>query len=147
MARYLGAVFSLLMGLLFLTYSYRLGLGGVTNLGPGMWPFLAGIVVVLASVVVLIGAPHEEHEVFTTGNLRNAGFSALGIALYVLLIGWLGFIVSSFLFFVGWLRFINEEGWVTSLAVAALGSLSVYVVFVVLLDVSLPVGVLGYLGL
>lgn len=144
--RYLSATIPLLIGAVSLIYSYSLGLGNVSDPGPGMWPFLASVGVIVSSIIVTI-TMSEDYESFATKNTLHGGLSILAITLYILLIILIGFFISSFLFFILWLKFMNGDTWVTSLTVAVVGTASAYVLFVVLLGVRVPIGVLEYLGL
>lgn len=143
---YLSGIVPILIGVLSLIYSYSLGLGNVSNPGPGLWPFLASAVIIASSAIVT-ATPSEDYESFTTRNTLNGGLSIFAITAYILLIISIGFFISSFLFFISWLKFMNGETWVTSLAVAIVGTVGAYVLFVSLLGVTVPIGVLEYLGL
>ena len=144
--RYLSGAVPLLIGAFSLIYSYSLGLGNVSDPGPGLWPFIASIVVVLSSIVVTI-TWSGDYESFATKNTLYGSLSVLAITSYILLIISIGFFISSFLFFVSWLKFMNGETWVTSLAVAIVGTVGAYILFVALLGITVPIGVLEYLGL
>jgi hypothetical protein len=69
-----------------------------------------------------------------------------GLILYVGLAWPLGFIVCSFLFVAGFIRYFGEYGLPTAVAWALGVSVFIYVVFVRLLDLNLPMGPLGLLS-
>ena len=66
--------------------------------------------------------------------------AAAVLFLYALSIGWIGFFSSTFLLFLAWLIAVEREKWLTIGLVSILGTLSLYVIFIVFLKVPLPKG-------
>ena len=61
---------------------------------------------------------------------------------FTLLMGWIGFFTATFLLYLAWLVLIERARWLTVGAVSVLGTLGAYLLFVVLLKVPLPKGLL-----
>lgn len=138
MSRILGGIVPLALGICALAYAYTLSLGGLTNPGPGLWPFLISVAIILFSITLLVtesGA--EDYERFTRG-IRTIALGIVSLAAFVLLFALIGFIVPGFLTFVFWLRFIGGESWRLTLIVASLSTAAFYLVFAVLLSVPFP---------
>ena len=138
----IGGLAPLLLGVVCLIYSYTLSLGRITNPWPGLWPFIVSAVIVVASCVLLFTERSgEDYEPFTRKTrLVVAGAVSAGVFIY--LFQWFGFIVPGFLTLVFWLRFLGEESWVLTLAVAGLVTAAFYLLFATLLGIPLPESVL-----
>lgn len=132
-----GAIVALLVGVFFLVGSYQLSLGKFSQPGPGLWPFLVGVVMVGASVLVLLTDTGGDHEPFT-GQVHNVLLGAGALAVFITAFTYLGFILPGVLTFLFWLRFLARESWrKTALLATALTTLF-YVLFVPVLGVPFP---------
>lgn len=121
-----------------MVYSYDLSLGGLTNPGPGLWPFLIGLVIVLCSVVLLT-TEHDssDYERFSARS-RFTGIGFLSLGVFVLLFARVGFVIPSLLTMVFWLRILGEESWRTTLMISVICTVGFYVLFVPVLGVPFP---------
>ena len=61
--------------------------------------------------------------------------------LFAAVVGWLGYILSTFLLFTAWLSFIDRKKWAVILPLACLAAVAAYC-FNVLFSVQLPPGLL-----
>lgn len=116
--------------------------------GPGFFPMWYGIGLVVLSLVLIV--THFRKAVpaaFTLAAKTGMGRSlAAWIALVacVALLKWLGFIVAFTLFTIFIVRFLYREPLPKAAMIAVGGAVGFYVLFDVALDVTLPVGVLGF---
>ena len=134
----LGGIIPLLLGMLLLVFSYRLSLGSITDPGPGLWPFLVSGAMISAAVALLLterdGGDYEP----LTNHLWLIGLGLVSLGCFIVLLGLVGFTVSSLLILIFWLRFLGEESWWSTLIVSVLSTVGFYLLFIVLLGVPLP---------
>jgi putative tricarboxylic transport membrane protein len=118
--------------------------------GPGFLPFLVGIALILISLFVLIPAvlKKEKGEVQALfpdrRSLRNILFTLVVLFGYGIALEYLGYLLTTFLFMFSIARLIEPTGWVTTMIVSLLTAVLSYLLFVVLLQVQLPSGPLGF---
>jgi putative tricarboxylic transport membrane protein len=135
----LGGIVALLVGVSATCYSYLvLPLGSLSNPGPGLWPLVVSVVILLASLALLIvegqGANYERF----TARTRLVVLGLISLGLFVILLEWIGFTVPAFLTFVFWLKALGGESWRLTLIVAVLSAAVLHVLFINLLGVPLP---------
>ncbi|MCZ2811046.1 MULTISPECIES: tripartite tricarboxylate transporter TctB family protein [unclassified Modestobacter] len=119
--------------------SRRLGLGELTAPGPGLWPFIVSVLLTGTAAVLVFIDSAEDYERWTGGTVRIiAGLVSLGV--FILLFQAFGFVVSAFLMLVLWLRVFGGESWRWTLGLAVSGTAVMYLLFVELLGVPFPDG-------
>lgn len=110
-------------------------------LGPGVFPLILALALGITSVVLFIRTT-EKITVPAPFFLLNAGKVVACLIAYALCLEWLGFVVTtSFVMFL--LALIFKGPWVLSLVGGILFSLTMYILFVIVLDLRLPMGVWG----
>lgn len=145
----IGGFFFLGVGVFFAVYSRRLDIGTMAEPGPGFLPFWAGVLLWIMSTVLLgkaffmkfeAGEPFfPEHD-----SWKRVAMIVLSLVVYNLLLQPLGFILVTFLF-VGFLvKFIFPQTWFRSVVTAALSTAGVQFIFVNLLEIHFPKGLLGF---
>jgi putative tricarboxylic transport membrane protein len=139
----------LVLGLAVCVEAWRLNVGDFTRPGPGFLPFWAGALLALLSLIALTQTvrekPEEEPSVWAGVNIAKLGLVMLALLLYVVLLNILGFLLCTFLLFLFLFRVVEPYPWYTVLLASTLSLASVYLLFVRLLDVRLPAGVLDFL--
>lgn len=140
-------------GILFLVGAWQQGLMRKGVPGPGFLPFISGIILIALSLMVFIPALGDKKEERGAGEkgkffperdsprkilLALAFLSAYGISLE-----YAGYLLTTFLFMVFISRLMEPERWRTVLILAFSTSVLSYLLFVVLLEVQLPKGILG----
>jgi putative tricarboxylic transport membrane protein len=136
----------------FLRGAIGLGLGGLTDPGPGFFPFVVSLSLLSLSAVLFV--------VTATGKNLNNIPAALRwpeadgtkrilltvsfLTLYVLTLDYLGFALTTFLFIFFLLRFVEPQTWLTVFLGACLTTGFSYMIFEVWLKGSLPTGFLGF---
>jgi hypothetical protein len=116
----------------------RLGAGTARAPGPGMWPLLIGLTLLLSGVAlaVLVRGTHDA-ERFTVSALPILGGLASVVA-FVALVGSIGFEIPAAALCFGWLKFLGHEGWRMSLVTSLLVVVAFYALFVGALEVPIP---------
>ena len=154
-----GSLVSILFGAGFLLYNVKYPMDTWENPGPGVFPLMAGVVLVtLASWLLVkeIRKPRleetKERHKGTEGVIReflqrngNEVKPLLMISVfvvYLLMVKWVGFFVSNFLFVIISSRLIGARDWGRPIALSAGITLFCYFLFEVWLKLSFPRGIL-----
>jgi hypothetical protein len=138
------------LGGLFVVGALQQGLMRKGVPGPGFLPFLSGLALIFVSLFVLIPALGQRGKAAggdffpEPGSLRKllsalAALFAFGVALE-----YAGYLITTFLFMFFTARLIEPKGWRTTTLMALLTATLSYLLFVVLLEVRLPQGPLGF---
>jgi putative tricarboxylic transport membrane protein len=127
--------------------SYRLGLQSFRNPGPGLFPFLAGVLLAILVLPLVVRRLRgwrnkDEKETRTTAAYHWKMIAAMAALVgYFMFMDKLGFVVTSFLFLGSLFWIANPRRWILvssfSLATVAL----TYVIFDVLLKIPFPPGI------
>jgi putative tricarboxylic transport membrane protein len=120
---------------------------GADGPGPGFFPLWYGIAMVVLSVALIGSSLLGKAEAGGRLDWREVGNALMAWAALVAciaLFGVLGFLASFALFTLIVVGAIYRKSWLTALAVAAACAASFYLVFPVMLGVSLPTGLLGF---
>jgi putative tricarboxylic transport membrane protein len=121
----------------------QLKLGTLHQPGPGFFPFWAGVVLGLLSLILLLNSLRNQERLSLSG-LKSWKLLLVAGALlaYLLLLETLGFVTITFLFLFLLLR-LEYKGWVFSAVSALLGALASYAIFQLWLKTQLPAGPFG----
>src|SRR5262245_56857256 len=118
----------------------QLKLGTLHQPGPGFFPFWAGVVLGLLSLVLLFNSLKSGERLSLTGLKSSKFLLATGAILaYLLLLETLGFVTITFLFLFLLLR-LEYKGWMFSALSALAGALASYAFFLLWLKTQLPTG-------
>lgn len=141
------ACFWIGLGLFVMVLSYLLGLGGLHNPGPGLMPFLLGLLLFLASAYFLITLLPKKvrQEGAFEGDKGQISYVKLCLVLgslfaYSLLLESLGFLVTTLLILPILFRSMNNR-WVSVLFASILTAFIAYFLFTYL-GVRFPKGIL-----
>jgi len=132
----------------YLVLALQLPFGQMEQPGAAVFPLVVAAVLALASLATL----HEGWQTDPTlridlpvGGDRRRVLAIGGLLVgYVVLLPWLGQAICSLLFLVFALRALSEQPWPRVLVTAAALAAALYVLFVLLLKVPMPKGVLGF---
>jgi hypothetical protein len=126
------------LGAAALLGSWALGVGNAREPGPGTWPLLVSIVLVLLGVALLLNFRRvSDAEKFSSSSwLVLAGI--MTTVVFVALISVIGFEIPSALLCFAWLRFLGRESWRMSIITSFGVVVGFYLVFVAALAVPIP---------
>jgi putative tricarboxylic transport membrane protein len=140
----IGLVFSL--GYLWMSIQFPLG--EMDQPGAGVWPVIVATGMIVASLITLWeGLQMSKAEKVDLPDVtdRKRILSMVGVLFcYILILPWLGQMITSLLFFILILRILSNLQWLRIFLYSLLMSTTLYVVFITLLSVPMPRGILGF---
>jgi putative tricarboxylic transport membrane protein len=139
------SLFWLAIAIFFAANSFtHLKLGTLHQPGPGFFPFWAGVVLALLSLISLFRSLRKS-DTFSLSGLKSSKLLLVTGALlaYLLLLEALGFLIVTFLFLFLLFR-IEYRGWVSSAMLALIGAVSCFAIFQLWLKTQLPAGPFGF---
>lgn len=126
--------------------SWKLGLGGKGELGPGFLPFTASLCILVTGVALVIinllkkpkdDHPAEKEKIEGRGWLRVLGIM-INFALWPVLVGWIGYILTTFLVSLGIAKAIGYQGWRGPIVLSVSIAFSIWLIFGFLFQLDLP---------
>jgi hypothetical protein len=123
---------------------------GTFGPGPEFLPFWLGVLMASLAVLLFLQAwrripDAEARRVFPEAKaLIPIGATLAGLAVYILVLDWLGFLLATGLLTAFLLGVVERERWPKSVAVAVANAVVLHTIFRTLLGVSLPKGLLGF---
>lgn len=133
-----GAVVGLVVGTAGAVLAYGYGLGSLSKPGPGLWPFVVGIVITaLSAALLLVGRRLADAEAFSRSSVQPA----IGVVTFVvlaLLMPVIGFEIPALALCVVWLRFLGHESWRNTVVISVLTTTAFYLLFLYGLGIPLP---------
>jgi putative tricarboxylic transport membrane protein len=146
---FIASGFFLCSGLFFALYARTVEIGTIEEPGPGFLPFWAGSVLVGMAVLLilktLIGKVVAAEAFFPEDDSwKRVTMVFLSLVAYNMLLTHLGFTLVTFLFVAFLVKAVFPQGWMTTLATAVLSTLGARLLFVNLLELQFPKGILGF---
>ena len=138
-ANIFAAVVPLAFGLAGSLGSLQLGLGSLSDPGPGLWPFLVSITIgALSAVLLLGGTKFFDAEKISHEAVLRVGTSAVTLIGFFIFLPIIGFEICTFLISFIWLKFLFKESWLTTVVASVLITVTFYLLFVITFRVPLP---------
>jgi len=143
-------VIVLIFSLAVIEGARRMPPSGTFGPGAGVLPFCLGAAMAVLSIILLVNASREPaHASGRSPFPKGRGLLAIietagALGSFILLLETLGFLVATALLTAFLLRVVEREGWWITVGVALANAAGLYVVFQVLLGVSLPKTVFGF---
>lgn len=142
-------LFWVILSLVIAIHAHRLGVGSVSNPGPGFIFFYAALFIGIMAMLLLLGSWTGKEEGAGTGIFENVHWVKVllpfaYILLYALALEKAGFMISTFLLIFLLLKTIEAKGWSIAVFVGIAASLGTYAMFELWLHVRLPKGILGF---
>ena len=126
--------------------SMRLEIGTFHNPGTGFFPFLAGVVFAVLSLILLIQslvAGENVEGILGKVRWKNIILVLICLVVYAVVLEKLGFMIST-IFFIGVvLRVIEKKRWSLVVVVSVSATLVFWVIFQYWLQSQLPKGIFG----
>ena len=144
------ALFFIFLSIFVCEQSIGIGLGTLRQPGPGLLSFGVGAGTGILALGLLIKSFLLKANPIESGRekepIRKEKFILICISLFVYAIAveWLGFILSTFIFVLLLFRLIEAGRWWNSLLKAVLVTAGNYLIFVIWLKISVPIGFLGW---
>jgi putative tricarboxylic transport membrane protein len=141
----ISSLFWLAVAIFFVADSVtRLTFGTLHQPGPGFFPFWAGVVLAILSLISLFRSLKKRDRLSLPG-LKSPKLLLVTVALlaYLLLLETLGFLIVTFLFLLLLFR-IEYRGWGFSATLALVGAGFSFAIFQLWLKTQLPAGPFGF---
>jgi putative tricarboxylic transport membrane protein len=128
----------------------RMPASGTFGPGAGFLPFWLGATMAILSVILLVNATRgpaqtSSRSPFPKGRPVLSILLTVGaLAAFISLLETLGFLLAIALLTAFLLRVVEREGWLTTVTVALSNAAGLYIVFKILLGVSLPKNTFGF---
>ncbi len=143
---------AVIIGIAYSIQAYHLPRATVGNpLAPMVFPLILGLLMLVCGIILLVKegmkkkevtADQEKEKAKPKGLTRSTKliiFTCVSSVIYALLFERIGYVLSTLLFMSSILFALNgKEKWKTNIIVATCFSISIYVVFLKLLSISLP---------
>ncbi len=141
--------FWVILSLVIAFHSYRLGVGSVSDPGPGFIFFYAALFITLMAMLLLVGSWTKKEGEAEAGVFENVHWVKVllpfaYILLYALILEKVGFMISTFLLIFLLLKTIEAKRWSVAVFVGIVASLGTYAMFELWLRVRLPKGIIGF---
>ena len=136
----------LILGFLLMEESWRLGVGQLRKPGSGLFPLLIGMFLLIVSFLLFLQTRSHtttDKEGREKVRYRNILLCISSLYAYILVLEWLGFIVSTFFLILFLLKAIEHKGWRLAVTTALLTAAVSYAFFGIALRAALPRGILG----
>lgn len=132
----------------YLTMSFGLPFGQVSRPGAAVFPVLVGVILMLASLTVIWESwklKRTEAVELPRGSDRRRLLGLMGLLLgYFLALPWMGQLLSSTLFCILLIRLLSNVAWPRIIIYSVVISVTLYIVFIHLLNVPMPRGILAF---
>ncbi|MGG5752165.1 tripartite tricarboxylate transporter TctB family protein [Zafaria sp. Z1313] len=134
----ISSLFATALGGAGMALAAGLGLGTPAAPGPGLWPFVMSLaIVVFGAVQIVVGRHGGDGEKFSKLSwLTAAGFATL-IGL-VLLMPVIGFEIPSLLLCLVWMKLLGGETWRAAVLYSLLVVAGFYAIFILALGTTIP---------
>ncbi len=114
--------------------------------GSGFLPFGLGIILAalaVALILVNLGSDAEKRPLWGSGAWVRPLLSVLLFAAYAMVLEKLGYIISVFALVFLWLMVVEHKKWLQAVLPGILSAVGVWLIFGLLLNVPLPMGILA----
>lgn len=138
----------IILGLSLCFGSIRLGLGNLSQPGPGFMPFLSGVFLALLAAPLMFSrtrnATSQERKIWAKGNWKNFFLPLFILLGYASVLERVGFLIAAFVFLFLLFKFTAPEKLLVPFILAFCTVVLSYLVFSVWLNCQLPKGILGF---
>ena len=138
----------LIIGVITAWSAIHLSMGRLKHPGPGFLPFGLAIVLILFSLILIFTSRPKKGIAPAPFWPRRVWLRPLlGVAIlifFALVVEWVGFLITTFVFLVIWMGVIERVRWRTILSVSIGTTAALYLIFALFLDVPLPLGFLRW---
>ena len=145
------ALIWIIIGLVVMIVSYQMSLGTLHTPGPGMLPFILGSLLVILSLSISIksltlfkktSSGNSEAGIWAEIEFKNILIIVVSLVAYALMLEKIGFLITAFLFLFVLFSLFDSRRWFFALGASLLTVSITYTLFVLVLQVELPSGLL-----
>lgn len=140
----------LVLGFFVVVYSYTLGLGKLVNPGPGMLPFLLGLLFLILSSVrlcmVLYSRERREEQTQAKMHYPKLAMVVVALLIWALVLECLGFLIATFILMTLLYRAAGYTKWYMAVLWGLITVFATYFLFTYL-GVRFPPGILRTFGM
>jgi putative tricarboxylic transport membrane protein len=137
----------MILGLIIMVGSMRLGFGSLKEPGAGLFPFFAGLIIALSIFPVILDSIFKKRSTAEPSSKENTGkiliLMATIFVAWILAMPLLGYIFITLIAAFAIAKVMGLEGWIKPLILSMATSLLAYVLFDWFLFLDLPRGLLG----
>jgi hypothetical protein len=131
-------------GMVFTILAGQVEFGTPATPGPGLWPTLTGVTVMMTCTVVALRPKHLEAgaERLSRTEVIAVGRVLLGVALFIPSLILLGFVPAIAIASSYWFKIVEGESWKPSIIYSVGFAVVLYGIFVVVFSLPFPTGAL-----
>ena len=141
------AFLSMVLSIIVIVVSLGYGLGALPRPGPGLYPFLVGVFLMLpfSIILLILGAMSGKAEplLINRYGLGKFLFMILTFILWVTAMPYLGYVIVTLVATYCFCKVMRLEGWLKPIALSVGTALFIYLLFDYWLYIDLPKGILG----
>lgn len=139
------ALFMVLLCAAYLFFSQKIDIGTMNEPEAGFMPVVIGVIGLLISSIILIsnlkGQVVKKTEAISAVGMKRFIGCVIASILFIPVFNVLGTVVAVFALVLAMTKILGGQGWVRPIFLAAASSAIAYVVFIMILDVPLPLGI------
>lgn len=145
----ISGIFWVAIGILLSLWSTRYEFGSIIQPGPGLFPLVLGILLIILSIILLgqgIKSSLTGQTIAVTspwGAWKKVAYATLILLLATFMFEKIGYLLTILLMIILLMCGSSPRGWKTILLAAFFSVIGVYLVFILLLNQPLPRGFLG----
>lgn len=119
--------------------SWRLGLTDEGSVGPGLWPFIAAVLLMVSAVGIVAGPVNERDAELDEAVRLGVVAAIVAMAAFAALLATVGIVTAIALISLLWLKVLAGEKWTLSVVTSFVLAGVVYGLFIHVLEIPLPV--------
>ncbi len=146
----ISGIFWLAVGIMLSIWSTTYTIGSIVEPGPGFLPLGLGILLILLSLIVLLGAKKSSPAAKSPspssiqGGWKKVSYAVLVLIVTAFFFEKIGYLITFFLLMLLLMAGAGGQSWKRIFLTALFSAVGVYLVFVVLLEQPLPRGILRF---
>jgi len=142
-------LFWVLFSLVTCVESYRLRIGTINDPGPGFFPFSAGLIMLILSLIALFQLIGKKNSIERKPRQEpfrwwNIVIILAAVTAYAFSLEKVGFLINTFLFICLLLKVVEPQSWKTAILGGLITAVAANLIFNVIFQAQIPSGILGF---
>ena len=142
-------LFWVLFSLVTCVESYRLRIGTINDPGPGFFPFGAGLIMLILSLIALFQLIGKKNSIERKPRQEpfrwwNIVIILAAVTAYAFSLEKVGFLINTFLFICLLLKVVEPQSWRTAILGGLITAVAANLIFNVIFQAQIPSGILGF---